>query len=150
LILKNAAAVVEARKALIKTFGSDIPSPVPLLAVCEAHGIEVFEAPFVEVDAAAVKQNGRYAIIIRSSAIVGRNRFSVAHEIGHVLCRHLEGVGMLENPIAERVASVFATELTMPRLPLCRRRWTPPELAREYAVSLHAARIRCEELGCLS
>ncbi len=95
-----------------------------------------------------VKNGVRRAVILLGpSERPGRRRFTLAHELGHVLLEH-DGDG----DAREREANAFAAELLMPRA-LVRRFLVPPhgifsdpvaEVAGFFAVSREAARVAVE------
>jgi hypothetical protein len=117
---------------------------------------------------ARVIQIGDRAKIVVSTRIleVGSIRFSIAHEIGHLLCRHYVGriaAGrtlervctplLVDDSSAEREASVFAAELLMPAsmvAPWCKvalQSLDPVrEIASTFQTSLLASAMRFVEL----
>ena len=171
---KAAEAVrhIEARtRALdaIAWLGSQGPGPVDVEALAEKLGAEiVFED--LEGAKARVIQLGNRARIIISTRIVGVGaiRFSIAHEIAHLLLKHYLKDGDLgrafkrqrtcsplesDGSEIERDASVFATELLMPA-PLvtlmCRMKLTSMDPVRAissaFQTSMYASARRFVEL----
>ena len=103
---------------------------------------------------------GYYMTFIHLSSY-GRNRWSIAYELGHVKLGHVEKVGTLceRNPtnrqdfIMEKEADLFARNLLMPsmwvkhfvsKMP---RRNIIDEIMEEFGVSRQAAQTRLSELG---
>jgi len=81
------------------------------------------EASCIPESATLAVESGRYVIRVRNSDPEARRRFSIAHEIAHVLL--FEGVASephlmpaiahrLRNPVVERVCDRAAAELLMP------------------------------------
>lgn len=116
-----------ARSALVASAATE-PNKIDVDHIAAALGAEiVFDD--LEGATARVIQIGDRAKIVVSTRIaeVGSIRFSIAHEIGHLLCKHYVKRGSSEGALerlcsplsvegsnAEREASVFATELLMP------------------------------------
>ncbi len=109
-----------------------------------------------------------YVIVVNGKDNRRRQRFTIAHEIGHyVLHRDLIGEGIVDDALyrgrkfnadhrdfdmgLERQANRFAADLLLPAS-LVRERHrqmpSPARLAEEFDVSEQAMRIRLEELGC--
>lgn len=131
--------------------------PVPQFIICNLPGIYVDWRPDWPTDAMAVKAKGHWRIVIRSSDVVQRQRFSLAHELKHVLddpfidrlYRRLPVYKRHER--AERLCNYFAACLLMPRAWI-KRDWyggmqDVRELARQYFVSVEAMTTRLSELG---
>jgi Zn-dependent peptidase ImmA (M78 family) len=110
--------------------------------------------------ALATKTERGWVIVLRADEPLVRQRFSLAHEIKHLLDDELTTARRrLYVPSAthsteeqtERVCDHFAACLLMPKM-LLRRDWTsgiqePLRLARRYQVSKTALEIRLRELG---
>lgn len=93
-------------------------------------------------------------IIVNQNAPKTRRRFSVAHEIGHVVLRHGAIRFMIDKRPAGRPewqevqANAFAAELLMPKLAMMRKGiLTPKRIADMCGVSMEAARMRAQQLG---
>ena len=100
--------------------------------------------------------NGTMYIVIRQGMNAGRTRFTVAHELGHILLGHVGTYRLVnrepsesDNPI-EHDANVFASRLLAPACVLwgCGAR-TAEEIADLCNISLQAARIRSERMEVL-
>jgi hypothetical protein len=108
-----------------------------------------------------------WVIVIRSDEPDVRQRFSLAHEIKHLvdspLMHHKTGPlagglypsqpGRPAHDRVERVCDAFAAALLMPKT-MVRRDWTTgmqsiPDLARRYGVSRPAMEYRLKSLGLL-
>lgn len=143
------------------------PGDIDLDAIAASLNAEiVFED--LEGATARVIQIGDRARIIISTRIrdVGAIRFSIAHEIGHLLCKHYveqktpdDAVERLCSPLyadtspTEREADVFATELLMPRpliTPWCAVKPTTLDpvrsIANAFGTSILASAMRFVEL----
>lgn len=172
--VKAAEAVrhTEARARALEAIawlGAHGPGPVDVEALAEKLGAEiVFED--LEGAKARVIQLGNRARIIISTRIVGVGaiRFSIAHEIAHLLLKHYVKDGDLgrafkrqrtcsplesDGSEIERDASVFATELLMPAplvTPMCRMRLTSMDPVRAissaFQTSMYASARRFVEL----
>lgn len=84
----------------------------------------------------------------------GRDRFTVCHEIGHLILKH--GVSLARTTARDRVhtwitdsewqADNFAAEFLMPVEPLVRLCTEPSDVVEVFGVSLQAARNRWDNL----
>ena len=125
--------------------------PVNLGVICRWLGIEVYAQPCRAFGALFLLRQGRGVLLVNSSLPQGRARFSIAHELGHLLLRHnpLGRIGEPRDPDQERQADRFASELLMPESLLredCEK--LPFEvLCRRYRVSRQAMRIRLESVA---
>lgn len=125
--------------------------PVNLGVICRWLGIEVYAQPCRAFGALFLLREGRGVLLVNSSLPQGRARFSIAHELGHLLLGHnpLGRIGEPRDPDQERQADRFASELLMPESLLredCEK--LPFEvLCRRYRVSRQAMRIRLESVA---
>ena len=161
-MLSRAEAITHAREhaqRLHHRFGVRAPEHVRVSAFAARFGLTVVESALEGAKAQLVRY-GEQAQIVLSQRItdLGARRFSVAHELGHVLLGHPNrpiGQQMAANDgrDLEREADAFAAELLMPAA-LLRARCSegpmglqvPWEIAQEYRVSILAAAIRFTEL----
>jgi Zn-dependent peptidase ImmA (M78 family) len=106
LSVSSAADVEEAADKLRSDWhlGHDaIPSMVALL---EDHDIQVIElAAHDHFDACALESDGRPFIVVRTGAPVDRVRFTLAHELAHLVLQHPSG--KLPEGLANRFAGAF-------------------------------------------
>lgn len=113
----------------------------------------------LEVSGATRKVGDTWIILLNRQEATVRQRFSLAHEIKHVLDdRAIDQLypklGYLSaNERAERVCDYFAACLLMPR-PWVKRAWTAGvqdhlDLAKLFEVSLTAMRIRLQQIGLI-
>lgn len=154
---KERTDVVE-RKALevLERFDVGEP-PVPLEDICRAEGLGVCARPFDYVAGLFVNDDVFPVIVTNSRQPSTRQRFTVAHELGHFYLRH-ERTSFAEPGGAsrqERDAERFAANLLMPAAWM-RRYWTTYAANAENRVSIIAAlfdvsraalRVRLKELG---
>ena len=125
--------------------------PVNLGVICRWLGIEVYAQPCRAFGALFLLREGRGVLLVNSSLPQGRARFSIAHELGHLLLRHnpLGRIGEPRDPDQERQADRFASELLMPESLLredCDK-LSFEALCRRYRVSRQAMRIRLESVA---
>jgi len=154
-------AEVAARK-LWARLGKPEP-PVDVGAACRVLGIELWIVSCGSTLFDAVytprTRDGRRLVTVNGALSRERQRFSVAHELGHALLagHAAQTAGAAWNlersPRRETEANRFAAELLMPKLLLVRepRHLVPPvkELAARYLVSQEAMRIRLIQLGLM-
>jgi Zn-dependent peptidase ImmA (M78 family) len=138
--------------------GAEFPVPVESIAE-DLFGLEV-ERRDLEVSGMLFPAERR--ILVNAAEPETRQRFTIAHELGHWVCQCLEGrtepiycraeeIGV--DPAAkalEREANVFAAEVLMPDLPVREAFALAPEpahLARHFGVSEEAMRWRLFNFG---
>lgn len=140
--------------------------PVKVSKICRAEGIKIFSYK----DAKEIlKQLGLEnkcsendgftfsgTIYYNSDCTVQRQRFTVAHELGHIMLNHVgkyelanREVSSKDNPI-EQAANVFASRLLAPACVL----WgcgieRAEDIAKKCDISIPAAKIRMERLNKL-
>lgn len=128
--------------------------PVSLSHICKINNISIYMASMRGVAAYYMEQDGQRIIVVSDQAPKTRRRFSVAHEIGHVVLRHgairlmMDGRPTSRPEWQEVQANAFAAELLMPKTALTRKgQLTPKQIASMCDVSMEAARIRAQQLG---
>ncbi|HEX2130923.1 MAG TPA: XRE family transcriptional regulator [Actinophytocola sp.] len=144
-----AAAARMTRKAWQRPSGP----VVHLVRNLEARGIVVARIPAVDastIDAFSAALHGRPMIVLSHKGNPMRRRFSVAHELGHLLLHPEPAPGSGHH---EREANAFAAELLMPAAEIAGRLPTPvdvaelKEVADGYGVSVAALAYRGKDLG---
>ncbi|OLF14965.1 hypothetical protein BU204_24790 [Actinophytocola xanthii] len=144
-----AAAARTTRKAWHQPTGP----VVHLVRNLEARGIVVTRIPAVDaetIDAFSAAPHGRPVIALSGKGNPMRQRFSVAHELGHLLLHPDPAPGSGHH---EREANAFAAELLMPaaeigdRLPARAEVPALKEVADGYGVSVAALVYRGKDLG---
>ena len=146
---------------LAEPFGTRFGGPpVDLHAAAQTVGIT--DICYRPIDSAALLQNGpvegTYGVIIRSLDGHTRQRFSLAHEIAHVVLGIVGDEWRYKGQVAsrgernpeERMCDYFAGALLMPRpmvLQSIRSNASVEDLARTFEVSVWSMKIRLEHLG---
>lgn len=152
--------VAEARaQKLLDRFDLNRPSEIVLEDIAYALGIEVTYRPLTGADAHLVRVGHKGGITISDRIMErGRQRFAIAHEIGHwelhadrtqvFLCT-AEDMRDYQSSPEEIEANIFASELLMPmRMMLPKYRTmapglaVPEDIAGRFDVSLTAATLR--------
>ena len=132
--------------------------PVRLHTICDKLGIQIryavapvesFDAFYIE----GLERDISRLIIVNDAFPLTHQRFSVAHEIGHIVLGHGSSnflAGKIKNDresSEEIAANRFAAELLMPASRILQQKLTKPEqISYVCHVSLEAARIRLSEL----
>lgn len=111
-----------------------------------------------ETDGLSIRRNGSFYILYRGDMVPGRIRFTVAHELGHIILGHLDYETYTtrnreprdgDAPI-EQAANVFASRLLAPACVLHELNAITPERISELCdISLTAARFRAERMEVL-
>lgn len=151
--------------ALVNEFTRDVPVNVELLA--KSLGIDVVHSNLDDETSGMIEMtsNNRYRIVVNSNHPSTRQRFTIAHELGHYFYhRHLIGNGISDDRAyrssvsgvyantaigrrEETQANQFAATILMPMEPIRRlqselRINDPAEMARRIGVSEQAYCIR--------
>ena len=151
--------------ALLKRCGIEKPEEIHLeLIAWHAFKALVQERPLNHCNARVVRGHLQSMITVASGTTLGRRRFNVAHEMGHLTlhpdvnqlawCSVKEGFWQYRVRPEEPEANLFAAELLMPE-PLFRLRCQDGEpgfdmiehLADEFQTSLTATALRYVEHG---
>jgi hypothetical protein len=157
-------------RGLLHRCGVRAAEHLVLESIARSVGVELVEAPLAGAKATLVRTPAKTQIVLSDRVTdVCARRFSVGHELGHLLLRHpsrpaLELCKRTEPkpPLRlrggardlEAEANAFAGELLMPEALLRRRCEVSPvdldvpwQIAREFTVSILAAAIRFAELS---
>ncbi|HZO95857.1 MAG TPA: ImmA/IrrE family metallo-endopeptidase [Gaiellaceae bacterium] len=144
------------RRRYLEAFGG-AEFPVPVEAIAEdLLGLAVERA---ELPCSGMLLPAERRIVVNAAEVPTRQRFTVAHELGHWVCQVLEGdpapvycraedVGV--DPAAkarEREANVFAAELLMPEEAVRAAAAREPDPAAAFGVSGEAMGWRLYNLG---
>ncbi|RKZ31088.1 hypothetical protein DRQ36_03250 [bacterium] len=133
-------------------------APIQLEPILDARNIELREDDFAGIDGIAFKGPKYKLIVVNKNLPPERKRFTIAHELGHIVMPHRGGYQICypgKNKRMEAAADRFAAELLMPE-PLVRKLWSRYKDNTEYrasvmadifAVSVSAMRIRIRRLG---
>ena len=110
---------VEARRLLSRC--NVQKPPISLSSICDHLDIVLAEHTLGSRDAALMNSQltDTVLIMVNPNKIRHRQRFSIAHEIGHYVLEHQSvafsgGDGYMQTPEEERQADIFAAELLMP------------------------------------
>lgn len=131
--------------------------PVKVSQLCRGMGIRVQHySPTDGNDGFSTIINDQPRIFVSEDCIPTRQRFTCAHELGHILLGHVGRYELVnrepdpgDNPI-EQAANVFASRLLAPACVL----WaldtrTPEEIAALCQISYQAATFRAERMKLL-
>ncbi len=164
LTVDEGLLVAEHQAALLRWQLASTSTPtLPTRALAGLPFLTVTRRPGLAKSAMAIKTEQGWVIVLRADEPQARQRFSLAHEIKHVLDDELlervpdglyhSGNGGARGRRAERVCDFFAGCLLIPKQ-LLRRDWTarsqdPAVLARRYDVSRSAMEVRLHQIGLL-
>lgn len=146
-------------KLLLRELGV-IKPPVPEDVISSLPRIEIQRVSGIPVSGSAQWVSGRWLIVVDQGEPLVRQRFSLAHELKHILDSpfitflYLDSAGVSSATRIEQVADYFAASLLMPRQWL-RRAWASgmhsvPLLAKQFGVSYSAMRVRLLQLGLVN
>ncbi len=157
----------ERAQALLASLGIDKP-PVDVESIAESLDFLVLYFPFPDSQSGAMFIEGDTKTIgVNKWHAETRQRFTIAHELGHYLGGHedfhalekvsrSEGVPRWADPEHqnEREADIFAAELLMPesmlREDVRTREYDLDALAKRYGVSQQAMIIQISDLGLVN
>lgn len=115
-------------EALLEAAGITSP-PIPICKLVVGCGVQILPWDFEDIDGLVVELDAGAVIWVNKSQAKTRQRFTLAHELGHYLLRHVDafhldlGGDLSPNAIgehpgydwrAERAANEFAASLLMP------------------------------------
>ena len=149
--------------------------PIKVSAICRKLGIQVrsyekakkllkrhqLEHKTLEIDGFTLGIDGRYTILFNEHCSIQRNRFTVAHELGHILLGHVPKDGIhitainrepssKDNPL-EQQANVFASRLMAPLCVLKSLRINDvKDIAKLCDISETAAQFRFNRLKLIN
>lgn len=128
--------------------------PVDVDWLTRAMGIHLHYLPNPGWDGAVMSNERRAEIWIRSDTFRGRQRFTIAHEIGHLMLHPLGtefrdvAPGTVQHSPQEQQANAFAAALLMPKFlvqPLMyHSSLSVEEMAQRFDVSVQAMGIRLD------
>jgi Zn-dependent peptidase ImmA (M78 family) len=136
------------------TYSMNLTPPVDIYNVCDFYDINVYFEDITTAEAFLVVTSGRKSIIINERKIlyIPRQRFTIAHEIGHFFipwhssqCACYKIGDFDTSDVTESEADIFASELLIPTESINQKidgrtitLELVKELAQEYNVSLGA------------
>lgn len=131
--------------------------PVKVGAICRQMGVQVrYYTPQDDNDGISTVIDGQPVILISKNCSIKRQRFTCAHELGHILLGHVGKYQLVnrepsrgDNPI-EQAANVFASRILAPACVL----WalnarTPEQIENLCQISYQAASFRAERMQIL-
>lgn len=144
--------VVVARNVLAQ-YGLDETVPVNLVDLCDRLDIQIRRWKGHDMDGLALNVAGHRIIYLNTSVCRTRQRFTVAHELGHLLLGHapLSFASNMESKMTrqERDANSFAGEILIPIRSIRREAHlhSLDTLASKYFVSNRVMTIQLAQLG---
>ena len=119
MALDEFSVVLRARKFVTNVNVTAIPVPLePYLVAARAAVHEITDMAADEAGTCFPMANGSYRICVNANDHVERRRFTVCHEIGHVVLGlksdHRTEPWTTGRPLAERLCDMFAAELLLP------------------------------------
>ncbi len=133
--------------------------PVPdLIDICELHGIMVFAIPInvdQKFDGLSARTGNKPIIVIGDNTPGDRQRFTLAHELGHLVLKGRLAKGIDE----EKACNRFAGSFLVPRDSANRvlgneRHWIEPKelqlLKKEWGLSMAGWVLRARDIGVLN
>ncbi len=131
--------------------------PVKVGRLCQQMGISLrYYSPVDDNDGISTIIDGQATLLVSDRSHPMRQRFTAAHELGHILLGHVGKYQLVnrepsssDNPI-EQEANVFASRLLAPACVL----WaldarTPEQIAALCQISYQAAAFRAERMALL-
>lgn len=157
LTTTEALRVAEAQaNRLLRLSGLHKP-PVGESVIAMLPHIQIERVKPSQVQAAAKWSKGRWVILVNASMSVGRQRYSIAHELKHILDHPFVTV-LYPNrstcsEVAEQACDYFAACLLMPRRWI-RQAWLEgirdaSALGRRFGVTPQAVKIRLLQVGLI-
>lgn len=159
LTLGEALRVAELQaNRLLASLGIE-DAPVPETVVSKLPRFQVRRQASIPVSGAANWAKGKWMIVLNASEPSGRQRFSLCHELKHVLDAPFDGLlyGPKDDDAAhersEQIADYFAACLLMPRMWVKRAYRNGVQdvakLAGLFAVSRAAMNVRLQNVGLI-
>lgn len=131
--------------------------PIQIGTICKTLGITIkLYVPTDENDGISFVVDKKPIIMVSSKVPLPRQRFTAAHELGHILLGHVGKYKLVnrepnsnDSPI-EQAANVFASRLLAPACVLwgCNAK-TPEQIASLCGISYTAAQFRAERMELL-
>lgn len=129
--------------------------PIMVGSLCRNMGINVrYYTPRGQDDGYSMIADGQPWIFVSSACGADRQRFTVAHELGHILLGHVGAYELVnrepsanDNTI-EHAANVFASRLLAPACVLwALDAWTPKEISALCRISYQSAQFRAQRMA---
>ena len=149
---RQALRVAEAQASRLLRLSGTLTAPVPESVLTDIPLIHIERVEPSQAQAASQWSHGRWLIIINGAMSLGRQRWSAAHEVKHILDHPFETILYSEDAseLIESACDYFAACLLMPRR-WVRRAWTEgvrdsAALADYFGVTPEAVRVRLLQL----
>lgn len=135
-------------------------APTPLEKVAEFFALPIVYYPKFpdSISGTVIQEEDLLAIGVNDKHPRVRQRFTIAHELGHYILGH-DTSKILDDKFdkdsdKEKEANKFASELLMPieilKRDLSSKKWNIPSLAKRYEVSEQAMTIRLMEANLIN
>ncbi|HET7559727.1 MAG TPA: ImmA/IrrE family metallo-endopeptidase [Limnochordia bacterium] len=125
-------------------------APVVPERVAKALGHQLVESTLPEIDGFSLRHRDRHLIFVDRRLSLGRRRFTIAHELGHIILGHLLHVrtSQTTDRMMDKEANCFAAELLMPRHLIAPQASTSIDnLAQTFGLTPELVRMRLVQLG---
>jgi Zn-dependent peptidase ImmA (M78 family) len=152
-----ADAIEELVDELLVIVRESTQPPIPVERIASALGVNAIIGASLFEDGRLERRGGQTVIYVRSDSPASRRRFTIAHELGHLLLAEPAGPLVAQRLLrggAERFCDRFAASLLLPAAWVRSRYGDGPQtlrlvrsLANQAEVSLSAALIRLHELA---
>lgn len=145
----------EIRSIVAPLVGDNSPPPTDLKTIAERLNTSIIYER-ISGSGELRRVPGGWEIVCNSTLPSSRSRFTIAHELGHVLLAQERWEGTQQGKAAERFCDAVAIELLMPtdafREDLQTELSIPRllQLSERYGTSLQATVYRCVEVGDLT
>ena len=151
----------KARRVLVET-ALERATPVPVEKIANALDVRIVDGELSGASAALIRVGDRARIRVSPrNTYPGQRRFTIAHELGHFVLGHSSALVCNDehsiascDPVQEREADVFASEILMPEHAAGRYCEVSPvnwsavrRLADAFSTSIVASAIRFAELA---
>lgn len=128
-----------------------------IVNLIEANGVVVYmwDCPYDEFDGVSlISDKGNHIIIVNRNMSNDRKRFTLAHELGHILMHQNVDFIISESRDREKEANAFASEFLMPsqamKSQLLNVKFSDlPVLKRYWSASMASIVRRSYDLGCI-
>jgi len=157
LTAAEALRVAEAQANRLLRLSGLVQPPVGEEIIAHLPGIQIERVTSGKAQAAVQWSNGRWLILLNTAEPRGRQRFSLAHELKHILDHPFVTILYPRREVsteqAEQACDYFASCLLMPRRWL-RQAWAEGVrdahvLARRFGVTPQAVKVRLLQLGLI-
>ncbi|MFA7284847.1 MAG: ImmA/IrrE family metallo-endopeptidase [Candidatus Absconditabacterales bacterium] len=154
---------------LLKEAAVEFPSLAMKEIIAQFNNVEVYQVDMTDINqelsGVVQEKDGKYYVYVNAKDSDGRKRFTIAHELGHIVLGHVPTGGILKDNLKFRdpthnytdeekkqevEANDFAANLLMPSEAVQKNFSlfdTISELAKFFNVSEQAMRFRLDNLG---